>query len=117
MRAGVTIRRNTSWLTACIQFELETGSLARALPQHHARLQQTGNPGVDLLAAFELPSGASRDEIEAAWRRMRSKLHPDKVAGFEQLSAPVRKLIEREFDQLQKAYTELMQRWDRAWRT
>lgn len=56
---------------------------------------------------LEIPPGASKEEIKAAYRRLAAKYHPDKV---QHLGREFQKLAEERFKEIQQAYDQLIAR-------
>jgi hypothetical protein len=56
---------------------------------------------------LEIPPGASKEEIKAAYRRLAAKYHPDKV---QHLGKEFQKLAEERFKEIQQAYDQLISR-------
>ncbi|HNU74411.1 MAG: Chaperone protein DnaJ [Deltaproteobacteria bacterium ADurb.BinA179] len=61
----------------------------------------------DPFAVLGLESGASKDEIQKAYRTLANKYHPDKV---QHLGEEFRVLAEERFKEIRQAYTVLMER-------
>ena len=63
-------------------------------------------PGADdPYTVLEIPKDATEEQIKTAYRKLANKYHPDKVLH---LGEEFRKLAEKRFKEIQKAYKELV---------
>ena len=63
-------------------------------------------PGADdPYTVLEIPKDATKEQIKTAYRKLANKYHPDKVLH---LGEEFRKLAEKRFKEIQKAYKELV---------
>jgi DnaJ like chaperone protein len=59
----------------------------------------------DPYTVLEIPKDATEEQIKTAYRKLANKYHPDKVLH---LGEEFRKLAEKRFKEIQKAYQELV---------
>jgi len=59
----------------------------------------------DPYTVLEIPKDATEEQIKTAYRKLANKYHPDKVLH---LGEEFRKLAEKRFKEIQKAYKELV---------
>lgn len=83
------------------------GVLARRPPPNDVRLPAVSNSSPSPFELLEIAEGATRGEIDAAYKKRAAEYHPDRVAS---LGRDLRELAERRMIEINVAYAQLTRR-------